>query len=103
MIIPEPHFTTPNPNNPTNHPTEPAKTTRHDEHTQTTHSHHHEDTTTQQPDPGHKFKCTSEGFFKDPSSERKFHQCVRFGNNLKDFVFECPVNTHYDERLHICA
>lgn len=58
---------------------------------------------TDKPDPSGKFKCTSAGFFKDPKDPRKFHQCVNFGGYFKDFVFECPEGTRYDDKLHVCV
>jgi len=61
-------------------------------------------TTHNSPTSATNFICISEGFFHDSANVRIFHQCVRTETGLlKEYHFECPEGSHFDELLQHCS
>lgn len=83
---------------------EPTTKKPHGHHTKEPHTDGpHPGRTTSKPNNGSKFVCKSAGWFKDPTDETKFHECVQVNDHLKDYEFSCPEGSKFDEHLHICV
>ena len=57
----------------------------------------------QEPENQGNFVCKSNGYFKDPLSNKKFHHCVQLGDVMNDYVFDCAPGTKYEERHNACV
>lgn len=47
-------------------------------------------------------RCTSAGFFPEPSDCTKYYRCVQFGTILEKYKFVCPKGTVWDQRIMTC-
>lgn len=68
-----------------------------------------EDRVTRQPEirstsyPGELYKCTSEGYFRDPSDCSKFYFCVAQGNGeFARHTYNCGEGSAFDETIKTC-
>jgi len=46
--------------------------------------------------------CSSEGFFVSSEDCRSFYRCVRFGDWLEKYEYECQPGLVFDQELHVC-